>query len=299
MSMQRSFSPLSIRRLLPGIGAGVVLASLISSGASAQSAVLAPTPTAVQVIGANDTNATTESQALNVPDKLEVIKTKAVTEIAVRLRLLATFGPKLGAAKADCGTDASVGALVAQTVAGETTLRATIAADTDLVTARADFKQIFENYRVYALVGPKVALTLSCDGLSFFTVKLATEAAHLQTAIDKAKTKGGDVTAAQAAHDAALAQSTAIPAAAKTALLTVIALNPDKGDTAVTASNHATRTSADTAMKTQHDAAKTAAQTLRSGFQALPHGTAKQPRPVGSTSRWALTPANTPTTTNA
>ena len=167
--------------------------------------------------------------------------------------------------------------MITSTVAAETALQATIAADTDLTKARADYKQIFENYRVYALVAPKTSLTLSCDNLNAYATKLGAEAARLQSAIDAAKAKGGDVSVAQNAHDAALTQSSAFVAAAKTAVGSVMALTPDKGDKSLIASNKAAVNAAHAAMKAQHDAGRTAHETLKSGYAALPKRQPKTP----------------------
>lgn len=265
--------------------AGAVLAfgMLAVPGAVAQDNTLGAAPAPVQVSAATDTNVKLESRALSVPAVLGDLKTKAAAAVAVRLTLLGSFGPRLTAAKGDCGTNATLSGLIAQTTAGETSLGSAITTETDLVKARAEYKQIFENYRVYALVGPKTGLTLSCDALSAYAIKLTAEAARLQGKIDAAKAKGTDVAASQSAHDTAVTETAAITGAATTVLNSVIGLNPDKGDRTIIASNRASVLGAVTAMKTEHQAARTAADTLRNGFLSLPHNTSKNPKQTSAT----------------
>ena len=220
-------------------GAVLALGVVSVSGAVAQDATIGAPTTTVQVTGSTDFNAKQESQTLKLPDRLGDLKAKAAAAVSARLTLLGSFGPRLAAAKGDCGTNATVSGLISQTTSGETTLSATISAETDLVKARAEYKQIFESYRVYALVGPKTGLTLNCDNFSAYAAKLTTEATRLQGRIDSAKATGTDVSAAQTAHDTAVTETATITSAATTALNSVIGLNPDKGDKTLIASNRA------------------------------------------------------------
>ena len=78
-------------------------------------------------------------------------------------------------------------------------LRTKIQGDSDCATLRQDVRSIVTGYRIYVLVGPQTRLTVVADRLVWVSSKLDDVAAKLQKAIDAAKARGKDVTAAQKA----------------------------------------------------------------------------------------------------
>lgn len=92
-------------------------------------------------------------------------------------------------------------------------LEGTIKADTTVDQLKADIKKIATDYRIYALVGPKVRLVNATDGANLAVTRFGTVNTKLQARIDAAKTAGKDVTAAQASLDAMNQQVAAAQAA--------------------------------------------------------------------------------------
>lgn len=84
---------------------------------------------------------------------------------------------------------------------GLTTLKAKIDADTDLATARSDAKQIFTNFRVFAIVLPKTRLLIAIDNLQAVATKISGFTPKIQDLINNLKGQGKDVTQLQASLD--------------------------------------------------------------------------------------------------
>jgi len=84
---------------------------------------------------------------------------------------------------------------------GLSQLKAKIAGDTDPATLRTDCRNIFQDFRIYVLVSPKVREVLVSDWETNIASRLSTIAGKLQTAIDNAKAKGKNVTTAQSDLD--------------------------------------------------------------------------------------------------
>jgi hypothetical protein len=84
---------------------------------------------------------------------------------------------------------------------GLSQLKAKIDADTDPATLRTDCRDIFQDFRIYVLVSPKVREVLVSDWETDIASRLDTVAAKIQTAIDTAKAKGKNVTTAQSDLD--------------------------------------------------------------------------------------------------
>ena len=90
-------------------------------------------------------------------------------------------------------------------VMGETSaliaLKSKLDAETTVADARTDAQAIITNYRVYALVVPKVNLVKTADDQQVAEAKLAALAPKLQSRITAAKTAGKNVTSLQTGLD--------------------------------------------------------------------------------------------------
>lgn len=74
-----------------------------------------------------------------------------------------------------------------------------IQSDTDATKLHNDLQSIVNAYRIYVLVAPQVHLTVAADRVEAFIEYGNSVVGRLLSAIDKAKAKGKDVKAAQAA----------------------------------------------------------------------------------------------------
>ena len=159
----------------------------------------------VLVAGSAPVNATTVHPIYTQPtdskdqQRLDNLKKSADREITRRLTTLGTLTSQVAAMVRLNATDKA--ALTSQ-ISGEitdlTALKAKIDSDTDLATARTDAAAIVTDYRVYALIVPKVHLLRTADIQLTNEDKLSTFATKLQTRIDAAKANGKNVTAIQA-----------------------------------------------------------------------------------------------------
>ena len=130
--------------------------------------------------------------------KLSLLKSRASTEIDRRLTRLSALSSTIsGAARLTSGDKSSLQAEVTSEVNGLTSLKSQIAGDTDLQTARINAQSVLTDYRVYALVVPKVWLVRVADDQQAVENKLNTLSGKLQTRINEAQNNGKTVTALQ------------------------------------------------------------------------------------------------------
>ena len=133
---------------------------------------------------------------------------------------------------------------------GLTGLKTKIDGDSDAATLRTDCRSIAEDYRIYVLVSPKVREVIVSDIETDIATRLDAIAAKIQSAIDKAKTNGKDVTTAQSDLDAMKTQIAAAKTAIGSVASSVIDLQPSDWPGA-------------------HDAMVTGRQSLRTGRNDL------------------------------
>lgn len=134
--------------------------------------------------------------------KITNIKTRGDQEISRRLTTLNTLNGKINDAIRLTASDKS--ALQSQInaeISGLTALKTKLDADTDLATTRADAQSIVNEYRVYVLIVPKVAIIRYADSIAQTNAKLSTLAGKLQTRITDAKNAGKDVSGLQSQLD--------------------------------------------------------------------------------------------------
>lgn len=117
-------------------------------------------------------------------------------EINRRLQTLAKLNSLINSSSHLTASDkSSLQSEVNTTISGLTALKTKLDAETTTAGARADAQSIFTEYRVYALVVPKVHLIKLADDIQATDTKLQTLAGKLQTRINTAQSAGKDVTA--------------------------------------------------------------------------------------------------------
>ena len=130
--------------------------------------------------------------------KVTQIISKGDTEISRRLTTLNSLSSKISSAqKLSAGDSSTLSSEVSTEVSGLTTLKTKLDADTDLATAKSDAQSIFSDYRVYALIVPKVDLVRTADSQQVTEGQLTTLAGKLQSRITADQTAGKDVSALQ------------------------------------------------------------------------------------------------------
>ena len=153
----------------------------------------------VKVDGNANVNATTNpanTDASSEKARLQKIISRGDQEIARRLTSLAKLTDKInGATKLTDADKATLTAEVNATISGLNTLKAKLDAETTVSAARADVQSIYSEYRVYALVAPKVALVKVADDQQVAEQKLQTLIQKFQTRLNAAKAKGKNVDA--------------------------------------------------------------------------------------------------------
>ena len=107
-------------------------------------------------------------------------------------------------------------------------LKTKIDADTDLATLRTDVQSIYTEFRVYALLVPKVHLVRVADRLTDATAKLTVYADLLQAKIDAARASGKDVTAETATMADMRSQIATSNSDANSVDSTLVPLTPDQ-----------------------------------------------------------------------
>jgi hypothetical protein len=282
--MHRHLSRLTRLSLASAIGLGTIAFAVPAFAEDAT-----PLPVAEPIVASqNGPEAVAEGAisklTVDPATRLADIQAKGAAAIAKRQTTLSELTAKLAAQTTDCGSNGAMTAEVAATSAGLATVGANLQTVTDLTAAKTLYRSIFTDYRVYLLVSPKAGKVIRCDAQIARNAALTADAAKLQAAIDEAKAKGVDTTAAQAAKDAAVAQLAGIVPA--NALNGVMGLVPDKGDKAVQAANTAALNASDKILDANFASQKSVHQQLISARKLL-SGTAQAARAVAKTERAA------------
>lgn len=152
---------------------------------------------------------------------IDAAKKTCDTAVARRLTSLASVKADLGATPSVASTDrATLDAQIDATRTGLSTLKATFDADATLAKVRADCGRVVSDYRVDALLIPRVELVRAAGRVQAAAGTLKHLAGLLQAEIDAAKGRGKDVTSAQGyvtdlglKADAATRATAGIPAA--------------------------------------------------------------------------------------
>ncbi|MDB5163636.1 MAG: hypothetical protein JWS12_253 [Candidatus Saccharibacteria bacterium] len=155
----------------------------ISAVLVGSSLLAAPALAARAATASSDAALTTAQQ-----QRLDNIKTRGANEINRRLTALNNvLGRISSASKLSAENKATLTTAVKDEVTGLTTLKSKLAADTALDAAKADAQSVINDYRVYALLLPKVWLLRAVDAEQVSEDKLTALATKLKTRIDAAK----------------------------------------------------------------------------------------------------------------
>lgn len=183
------------------------------------------------------TSATSNTTAADTGNQADQAKIKAIVnkgdrEINRRLTTLNTLSNKInGAQKLTSSDKNTLSSEVSNEVSGLTALKSKLDADSDLTTAKADAQSIFSDYRVYALVVPKVQLVKAADDQQVAEGKLADLAGKLQSRITSAKNSGKDVTNLQNTLNDMTARTTAAQQISSGVESNIIGLQPSDYNT--------------------------------------------------------------------
>jgi hypothetical protein len=139
----------------------------------------------------------------NAAVDLDGVKARCTAAIDRRVAELDVLTTRVGASKQVSDSHrTALNDTIASAKSGLTSLRGTIAADSDLKTLRADCEKIVSDYRIYALRVPQTHLVLGFDTESAAIAKLDDAEQKLSAAIDDAAAHGKDTThAAQLLSD--------------------------------------------------------------------------------------------------
>lgn len=177
------------------------------------------------------TNSTTNSSSTNVnaneQTRLQNIISKGDQEITRRLSSLTTLSAKINAATRLTASDkTTLTNEVNDTITGLTALKTKLDSETTITAARADAQDIYTEYRVYALVAPKINLIKVADDQQVVEQKLQTLIQKFQTRINAAKAKGKEVSAIQDTLSDMNANATASASVSSSIEAKVIGLQP-------------------------------------------------------------------------
>lgn len=157
--------------------------------------VLAETPNSTATTPTAKSNQASSSKEANQQAIITRLKNKGDNEINRRLSTLNTLSSSINAStKLDADSKAALTIQVQNEITGLNGLKSKLDAETDLATLRGDIKAIFDDYRVYALIVPKVHLVAAADRMQAAIEKLQALAAKLNDKILAAQAKGKDVT---------------------------------------------------------------------------------------------------------
>lgn len=162
----------------------------------------AQVPVVVQAHGS-----VTETTAAH--DQLDALQARAKAEINRRLSKLRQLSAVLsGDTRLSASDKAMLTTEVQTEINGLIALQNKVDADTDIATARIDAQSIYTEYRVYALVLPKMWLVRAANDQIAVEAKLNTLVGKLQTRINQAKGKGKDVASLQSSLNDMITQIT-------------------------------------------------------------------------------------------
>ena len=230
----KTVSPTAIATKITLVTAAALMGSfgIIPAAANALSldgAAKVTTPY-VKVDANANANASTNSTSANTSNekaRLQNIINKGDQEIARRLASLSTFLSKINAAtKLTASDKATLTAEVNATIDGLNALKVKLDGETTVAAARTDVQSIYTEYRVYALVAPKVALVKVADDQQVAEQKLQTLIQKFQTRLNAAKAQGKNVSALEAALSDMTQKVNASASASSAIQAKVISLQP-------------------------------------------------------------------------
>lgn len=171
---------------------------------------------------------------------LATLKAQALAEITSRVTHLQAQIERINKMeRLSADQKASIVVELNAQIASLTTLKAKIAADTDLATLREDMKSITKAYRVYAVTMPKAAIIAAADRIMTVSAQMDTISIKLSERVAAATSTIATTALADFKIKVADAK-----VQAQAAVSLVSALVADNGDAAIAASNQAALKSA-------------------------------------------------------
>ncbi len=193
---------------------------------------------AATTTAATTTDTTTPSSSTATPltaaeqARVQAIIAKGDQEITRRQTSLSTLTTKITEATKLTSTDKTTLANeISAEVTGLTNLKTKLDAETTLAGVKADAASIVTDYRVYALIVPKVALVKAADDQQVTEAKLTALSTKLQTRITAGLTAGKNVAALQTQLTDLTAKVAAAQAVSSAIETKVAVLQPDDYNT--------------------------------------------------------------------
>ncbi|MEO8911562.1 MAG: hypothetical protein ABI303_01130 [Candidatus Saccharimonas sp.] len=200
--------------------------------------------------------------------RLSAIILKGNQEITRRITTMNALTTKLNnATKISAADMVTLTNEVNVTMSGLTTLKTQLDSETTLASARTDVADIYTEYRVYAVVAPKISLIKVADDQQVVQGKLSALAIKLQARITADQQAGKDVAALQSQLTDMTAKTTAGQSISSSIELSVIGLQPSDYN-----ANHAVLSGDRAQLKTAHvnnAAAYADAKAIIAGLKSL------------------------------
>ena len=236
----------------------ILLAGIVIIGGIA-TASAAPSTTASDSTSTTTSNTAKSAAAAALSatqqQHLQTIISKGDSEISRRLTSLSTLSTKINdATKLSSSDKASLSNEVSSTTAGLTTLKTQLDSEASvtpvsaaLTAAKTDVSNIYSEYRVYALVLPKVELVKVADDQQAVQAKLTNLSQKLQTRITADQKAGKNVATIQSEETDMTNQITSAQTISSNIESNVINLQPSDYN-----SNHSVLSGDNTQLKTAH-----------------------------------------------
>jgi chromosome segregation ATPase len=188
--------------------------------------VLAVTAVHAQTVAVS-TSTQTKLQTRQAVDLPKVIA-KGNAAISARITALNSLSTRISGLKNVSATEkTTLSTEISSNINGLMTLQAKIDADTDLSTATADNKSIFDSFRIYALVIPQGYIAASVDRIDTITSMLSTVSTQLQTRITADTTASASLQSSLTDMNAKIADANTQAAAAQSATASLKAARVD------------------------------------------------------------------------
>ena len=242
----------------------------IKRAAMAAGAVVGAVSLAIIPASALKTATTAAAGSTSTADqaKIQLIINRGNSEISRRLSTLTMLTGKINSAtKLSASDQAALSSEVATEINGLTSLKTKLDADTTLSDAKTDAQSVINDYRVYALIVPKVNLIKTAADQQVAESKLSALATKLQSRISAAQVAGKNVTSLQSGLAAMNSKVSAAQTISSSIESSVIGLQPSDYN-----SNHSVLSGDRNQLKTaQNDiqAAVQASSTIITGLKSL------------------------------
>lgn len=183
---------------------------------------------ALAAVGATtDVSTASSGTSAGNTKQLQLIISRGNIEITRRLSTLNKLTSKIsGNTKLSSSDKSSLSSEVSGEISGLTSLKSSLDGDTTVANAKTDAQSIIDDYRVYALIGPKVYLVKTADDQQVAEGKLTTLAGKLQNDITADQNDGKNVATLQSELNDLTAKAQAAQAISSNIESSVVGLQP-------------------------------------------------------------------------